>query len=52
VIAGLTASVWVGIIGAAVMLVGLGSTGTMVLREADTDWEHTPDWRGFRPVAQ
>jgi hypothetical protein len=51
-IGGLTASVWVGIIGAALMLVGLGSTGTMVLREADSDWEHTPDWRGFRPVAQ
>jgi hypothetical protein len=52
VIAALSATAWVGIIGAAVMLVGLGSTGTMVLREADSDWEHTPDWRGFRPVAQ
>jgi hypothetical protein len=52
VVAGLAASVPVGLIGSAVMLVGLGATGMMVLREADADWEHTPDWHGFRPVAQ
>jgi hypothetical protein len=52
VIGGLAASVPLGLVGAAVMLIGLGSTGTMVLREADADWEHTPDWHGFRPVAQ
>jgi hypothetical protein len=33
------------------MLVGLGSMGMMVLRESDADWEHTPDYRGMRPVA-
>ena len=41
----------VGIVGAALMLVGLGSVGLMVLRESDADWEHTPDYRGFRPAA-
>ena len=39
------------IVGAALMLVGLGSMGLMVLRESDADWEHTPDYRGMRPVA-
>ena len=50
-IAGFTASIPVGLIGAALLLVGLGATGLMVLRETDADWEHTPDWRGFRPAA-
>jgi len=45
--AGLT----LGIIGSAVLLVGLGSIGLIVLRETDADWEHTPDYRGFRPAA-
>jgi len=22
----------------------------MVLRETDEDWEHTPEYRGFRPA--
>ena len=39
------------IVGAALMLVGLGSMGLMVLRESDADWEHTPDYRGMRPAA-
>jgi hypothetical protein len=39
------------IVGAALMLVGLGSMGLMVLRESDADWEHTPEYHGFRPAA-
>ncbi|HEX8073985.1 MAG TPA: hypothetical protein VF545_03300 [Thermoleophilaceae bacterium] len=39
------------IVGAALMLVGLGSVGLMVLRESDADWEHTPEYRGMRPAA-
>jgi hypothetical protein len=39
------------IVGAALMLVGLGSIGLMVLRESDADWEHTPDYAGMRPAA-
>ena len=40
-----------GIVGSALMLVGLGSMGLMVLRESDADWEHTPDYHGMRPAA-
>ena len=40
-------SVAVGIAGAAVLVVGLGAIGMMVLRETDADWEHTPEYRGF-----
>jgi hypothetical protein len=50
-VAGFAASVPVGLIGSALLLVGLGATGLMVLRESDADWEHTPDWQGFRPAA-
>jgi hypothetical protein len=50
-VAGVAASIPVGLIGSALLLVGLGATGLMVLRETDADWEHTPDWRGFRPAA-
>jgi hypothetical protein len=39
------------IVGSALMLVGLGSMGLMVLRETDADWEHTPDYHGMRPAA-
>lgn len=46
-----TATLALGIVGSAVMLVGLGSIGLIVLRETDADWEHTPDYRGFRPAA-
>jgi hypothetical protein len=45
------ASLALGIVGSAVLLVGLGSIGLIVLRETDADWEHTPDYRGFRPAA-
>jgi hypothetical protein len=41
-LAGPLESVAVGIVGSALFLVGGGSIGTMVLRESDADWEHTP----------
>ena len=50
-LAGPLTSVAVGIVGAALFLVGMGSIGMIVLRESDADWEHTPDSRGFRPAA-
>ena len=40
-----------GIIGSAVMLVGLGGGGLTVLGESDADWEHTPEHKGSRPLA-
>jgi hypothetical protein len=43
-----TAVMWLLIVAAALLLVGVGSTGLMVLRESDADWEHTPQFRGFR----
>jgi hypothetical protein len=43
-----TAVTWLLIVAAALLLVGVGSTGLMVLRETDADWEHTPQFRGFR----
>jgi hypothetical protein len=46
-----TASELVSVIGAAFLLVGLGSIGRMVLRESDEAWEHTPEYEGFRPLA-
>jgi hypothetical protein len=49
-LSGPLASIAVGIIGAALFLVGSGSIGMMVLRESDADWEHTPEHRGFRPA--
>jgi hypothetical protein len=50
-LAGPLASIAVGIVGAALFLVGSGSIGMIVLRESDADWEHTPDYHGFRPAA-
>jgi hypothetical protein len=41
---------WLAIVGAAFQLVGLGSIGRMVLAESDEDWEHTPEYQGFRPL--
>jgi hypothetical protein len=49
-IAGAAAIEWLAIVGAAFLLVGLGSIGRMVLTESDEDWEHTPEYRGFRPL--
>lgn len=43
-------SVTLVIVAAAVLLVGLGSTGLYVLRESDEEWEHTPEFHGFRPA--
>lgn len=40
-----------GMLGSAVMLVGLGGGGWTVLRESDEDWEHTPEHGDFRPLA-
>jgi hypothetical protein len=51
VVAGFTASGLTFIVGAAFLVVGLGSIGRMVLSEPDTDWEHTPEYKGFRPLA-
>jgi hypothetical protein len=50
-LAGPLTSIAVGIVGAALLLVGMGSIGMLVLRESDADWEHTPDFHGFRPAA-
>jgi hypothetical protein len=38
------------IAGAAVLWLGVGATGWMVLGETDEQWEHTPQVSGFRPV--
>jgi hypothetical protein len=37
--------------GAVILLVGQGSIGMTVLGESDADWEHTPESRGFGPLA-
>jgi hypothetical protein len=50
-VGGGAATGWLTIVGAAVLFVGLGSVGRMVLTESDEDWEHTPEYRGFRPLA-
>jgi hypothetical protein len=50
-LAGPLTSIAVGIVGAALFFVGSGSIGMMVLRESDADWEHTPEYHGFRPAA-
>ena len=39
------------IIAAAILFVGFVTIGRMVLAETDKDWEHTPEFRGFRPAA-
>jgi hypothetical protein len=44
-------SVTLAIVGAAVLFVGLGSIGRMILTETDEEWEHTPEFHGFRPAA-
>jgi hypothetical protein len=41
---------WLMIVGAAFLFVGLGSIGRLVLSESDQDWEHTPEYEGFRPL--
>jgi hypothetical protein len=49
-ISGPAASIWLGIVAAAFLVVGLGSIGRMVYLESDEAWEHTPEYEGFRPV--
>ena len=49
-IAGPVAATWLTIVGAAFLFVGFGSIGRMVLTESDEDWEHTPEYEGFRPL--
>jgi hypothetical protein len=51
VVSGFTASAPLFIVGTAFLVVGLGSIGFMVLTESDADWEHTPEYEGFRPLA-
>jgi len=49
-VGGLVASDVLSIVGAAVLFVGFFQVGRMVLRESDADWEHTPEYRGFRSL--
>ena len=49
-IASATAAEWLFIAGSVVFALGFGMTGFMVLSEADTDWEHTPEYHGIRPA--
>lgn len=51
VIAGPAYSGLLAVIGAALLLVGLGAIGKLVLEETDSEWEHTPEHRDFRPLA-
>jgi len=44
-------SITLQIVTSAVLLVGLGSIGWMLLTEADADWDHQPEFHGFRPAA-
>ena len=41
----------VAVIGGAVLLVGFFQVGRMVLSESDEEWEHTPEYSGFRHLA-
>jgi hypothetical protein len=49
---GPAASIALAIVGSAVFLVGLLPVGWAVLMESDEDWDHTPEFRGFRPPAE
>jgi hypothetical protein len=42
---------WMTIVAAACLCVGLCPIGYLVWSESDAEWEHTPEFRGFRPVA-
>lgn len=50
-IGSVVASGFLSIAGAAVLFVAFGQVGWTVLQESDEDWEHTPEHRGFRPLA-
>ncbi len=45
------ASELLAIVGGAFLFVSLGAIGRTVLTETDADWEHTPEHKGFRPLA-
>jgi hypothetical protein len=45
------ASELLAIVGGAFLFVSLGAIGRVVLTETDADWEHTPEYKGFRPLA-
>jgi uncharacterized membrane protein len=38
------------IVASAILLVGFATVGRMVLLETDEEWEHTPEFAGFRPA--
>jgi hypothetical protein len=46
-----SASELLGVLGAAFILVGSGMIGRTVLAESDEEWEHTPEYTGFRSLA-
>ncbi len=50
-VSGLIGESWFAIAAAVVLLLGFAPIGQMVLAESDADWEHTPESRGFRPLA-
>ena len=50
VVASAIAAEWLFIAGAAVLALGFGTTGFMVLAETDGEWEHTPEYHGIRPA--
>lgn len=50
-IAGPVASDVLSIVAAAFLFVGIASVGRYVLTESDDEWEHTPEYKGFRPLA-
>jgi hypothetical protein len=50
-IGGMAASDVLSVVGAAVLMVGFVQAGRLVLTESDEDWEHTPEYSGFRPLA-
>jgi hypothetical protein len=39
------------IIASAILFIGFATIGWRVLTESDEQWDHTPEWKGFRPVA-
>jgi hypothetical protein len=39
------------IVATAILFVGFATIGRTVLAETDEEWEHTPEFRGFRPAA-
>jgi len=39
------------IVASAILFVAFATVGWRVLSETDEQWDHTPEWRGFRPAA-